>query len=117
MSDETATEASASRRRARLRTAGVIVLLLGLAGAGALYGIRTHAAGAADDSMLEGYSKPELRQMGMLYGKMGIMITDLTDDLKSPGVQASIIAGISVVVALGCFYLANHPEEIPPEER
>lgn len=90
-----------------------MVLVLGIAGAGVLYWIRTRNQDAGEDPMLEGYSNPSARQMGVLYGKMGLMISDLTDDLKRPGVQAILIAAVSVVVALACFYLARRPDDGP----
>jgi hypothetical protein len=55
-----------------------------------------------------------MRQMGMLYGKMGPVIEEWFDDLKQPGTQAEIIVVISVLIAAGCFYFApwlNHDDK------
>jgi hypothetical protein len=60
-----------------------------------------------DDPAMAGYSKPEQMQMGTLYGKMGLMTSDLLDDLKQPGTQAILIAVFSVLVAFVCFFLAD----------
>ena len=38
---------------------------------------------------------------------MGLLIEDLSDELKRPGTQAIIIAGAATLVALGCFYFAR----------
>ena len=57
-----------------------------------------------------GYDKAQTRQMGHLYGKYGPMVDDLLDDLKRPGVQATIIVAISSLIALGCFQFQRAPE-------
>lgn len=57
--------------------------------------------------MLAGYSKPETRQMEILYGKMGLVTSDLFDALKRPGTQAILIVAISALVAMGCFFFAR----------
>ena len=54
-----------------------------------------------------GFNRREERQMGLLYGKMGTLIEDWTDDLKQPGTQAVFILGFSALVAGGCFYFAR----------
>ncbi|HXT41876.1 MAG TPA: hypothetical protein VN887_17845, partial [Candidatus Angelobacter sp.] len=56
---------------------------------------------------MAGYNKAERRQMGALYGKSGLLIDELLDDLKRPGFQATIITVISVLVAAGCFHFAR----------
>lgn len=107
MKEETAISYATSKHRARLRMAGVVVLVLGIGGACVLYWIRTRTTDLTDDPMMAGYSKAELRQMEILYGKMGQVISDLLDNLKRPGTQAILIAAISTLIAFGCFYLAN----------
>ena len=57
--------------------------------------------------MLAGYSKPETRQMEILYGKMGLATSDLIEALGRPGTQAVLIVAISVLVAMGCFFFAR----------
>ena len=54
-----------------------------------------------------GYNRAESRQMGMLFGKMGLLIEDWTNDLKQPGTQATLIASASILISLGCFYFAR----------
>lgn len=103
-------EAAPPERQAkRLRRAGILVLLLGLATAGMLYWIRTHT-GPNEDDLLAGNAKAESYQMEMLYGKMGLLTHKLSEALKQPGTQACLIAAVSVLTALGCFYVARLSE-------
>jgi hypothetical protein len=85
----------------------VIVLLLGIGGAGVVYWLGTRAADVSDDLSMVGYNKPEERQMGILYGKQGELIENWSNDLKQPGTQAFIIAAVSIIIASGCFYFAR----------
>jgi hypothetical protein len=101
---------SSARRRKRLRIIGTVVLLLGLGSAGLVYWLGIRSQDASDDPALLGYNKAQSRQMGVLYGKMGQVIEDLTDDLKRPGTQAALITAASILVASGFFYFAQAPE-------
>ncbi|HUA66541.1 MAG TPA: hypothetical protein VME24_11885 [Alphaproteobacteria bacterium] len=91
----------------RLRVIGVVVLALGLVSAGAVYWIRTHSGEPTEDELLAGNAKAESRQMQILYGKMGLLTQELSDDLKQPGTQALVIATVSLLIAAGCFYFAR----------
>lgn len=93
------------RRSAKLRLVGILALVLGIGGAGILYWIRS--PDLSDDPSMLGFNKPAERQMGLLYGKMGTLIEDWTEDLKKPGTQAILIASFSALVAAGCFYFAR----------
>jgi flagellar basal body-associated protein FliL len=104
--EKTSGSHSSSRRQARLRMIGIIVLVLGLGGAGLVYWLGTRSPDVMDDLSMVGYNKAQTRQMGMLYGKMGPVIEEWFDDLKQPGTQAEIIVVISVLIAAGCFYFA-----------
>jgi hypothetical protein len=106
----TAPASTASRRAGKFRIAGVIVLLLGIAGAGLVYWLGMHSADLSDDPSMLGYDRAETQQMGTLYGKQGELIEDWSNDLKQPGTQAIIIAAISVIIASGCFYFARLSE-------
>jgi flagellar basal body-associated protein FliL len=105
--DKTADPHSSSRRAARLRMIGIIVLLLGIGGAGVVYWLGTRSPDVSDDLSMVGYHKAQTRQMGMLYGKMGPVIEEWFDDLNQPGTQTEIIVVISILVAAGCFYFAR----------
>jgi len=97
----------ARRRPRQLRLAGVIVLFLGIGGAGTVYWRGTRAADLSDDPAMLGYNRAEERQMGILYGKQGELIEDFSNDLKQPGTQAGIILAATVAIAGGCFYFAR----------
>lgn len=96
-----------ARRSARLRLTGVIVLLAGILGAGMVYWQGTRAPDVSDDLSMVGFNRAQRRQMGQLYGKMGTLIEDWSEDLKRPGTQATLILGFSVFIAGGCFYFAR----------
>jgi hypothetical protein len=98
---------SSHKPGARLRIIGVIVLLLGMAGACIVYWVGSRSADLRDDPMMAGYYKAESRQVEVLIGKMGLVLVELLDDLKRPGTQAIIIAATSAIVAFGCFYFAR----------
>ena len=91
----------------RLRVFGVVALVLGLGSAVAFYWIRTHSGEPTEDELLLGNARAESHQMGLLYGKMGLLTQELSDDLKQPGTQACLIAAFAVLIAAGCFYLAR----------
>lgn len=91
----------------KLKLTGVIVLLLGLAGAGAVYWLGTRSADLSADPAMAGFDRANTRQMEMLYGKQGELIENWSNDLKQPGTQAILIAVFSIIVAGGCFYFAR----------
>ena len=86
---------------------GVIVLALGMAGAGVVYWLGTRNADLSTDPSMQGFNRAEQRQMGQLYGKSGLLVDEWLDDLKQPGTQAILIAGFSALVFVGCFYFAR----------
>jgi hypothetical protein len=99
--------ASSHRRARRFRITGVIVLVLGIVGAGIIYWLGTRSPDLSGDLSMAGYDKPAERQMEILYGKQGEMIEDFANDLKRPGMQAVIILVAATLVAIGCFYFAR----------
>jgi len=60
-----------------------------------------------DDPAMLGFNRAAERQMGVLYGKQGQLISDLDDWIKRPGPQALLIAGSAAVIALGCFLFSR----------
>ncbi len=115
VNDKTPSPDSSSKRRARrLRTIGLIVLVLGLGGAGLVYWLGTRSPDVMDDLSMVGFNKARTRQMGMLYGKMGPAVEQFFDELKQPGTQAEIIVAVTILIAAGCFYFArllDHDDE------
>jgi hypothetical protein len=117
--DPVATRSPSSKRGATLNAVGVIVLLLGLIGAGIVFAIgqnrsvgpAANADGTWQDSSLTPYdSKSFSHDVQMYNGTMGILVMkwwDLCDALKRPGSVAIVIATGSAVVACGCFMAAK----------
>jgi hypothetical protein len=106
---------SSPRRSVQLKMIGIVVLALGIGGAGMVYWLGTRSPDVMDDLSMVGFNQARTRQMGMLYGKMGLVIEEWFDDLKQPGTQAIIIAVASTLMAAGCFYFARllDPDEKP----
>ena len=84
------------------------MLLLGIGSACLVYWTRPPDL-SNDLSMVE-FNRAESRQMGQLFGKMGLLIEDWGNDLKQPGTQATLIATTSILIAFGCFYFARQLE-------
>jgi hypothetical protein len=108
VNDKTPSSISSSNHRARrFRIIGVIVLVLGIVGAGIVYWLGTRSPDLSDDLSMARYNRPAERQMEILYGKQGEMIEDFANDLKQPGTQGVIIIVAATLVAAGCFYFAR----------
>ena len=95
----------------RWKLAGFSVLVAGLAVAGVVYWLGIRAADLADEPSMQSYYKAETHQVGVLYGKEGILIDDIFRDLKKPGAQAFLIIASSVVIAAGCYLFAKFPDK------
>jgi hypothetical protein len=80
------------------------VLVLGLAGSYVLY--RTLAPATPIDQILPGYSQARMRQNSILMGTFVALVLNWMDQLREPAAQALTIAGVSVLVGLGCFRIA-----------
>jgi hypothetical protein len=90
----------------RAAVVGVLVLLIGIAGVGMLYWLETRRAEPTIEELLPGYSRANSRQMGIFYGKLGVMMWEWREDLARPGTQAAIIVVAASLVAFGCFRIA-----------
>src|SRR4051812_21335883 len=101
----------ALRKCVRLRRVGMTVLVTGLAIAALVYWLGSRSAEPADNLAMVGYNRAQSQQMGVLFGKSGLVIDDLSASLKRPEVQARWIAGLSIVIALICFYLGRPLDE------
>jgi len=108
----------AARRRARqIRIAAVIVLLLGIVSAAAVYWRGRNAVDLSNDLSMIGYDKSAARQMQMYYGQQGLVLQQLFDSIKNPGTQSLIIGLSAGLLAVACFYVARLVErDIPPED-
>ena len=109
--EKISTPVPSSKSPARLKLAGLIVLVLGIAGAGLVYWLGTRSPDVSGDVSMVGYHKAQTRQMEQLYGKSGLLIDEWFDDLKQPRTQATLIVVVSVLIAGGCFYFARLSSE------
>jgi hypothetical protein len=95
------------RAGARLRTIGLVVLLLGLGGAVLRYGLSAPSKDSSADLPTAETSKKVARDIEVNFGKMGLLTNSLAENLQDPATQALIIVVASIVVAFGCFYVAH----------
>jgi len=86
---------------------GVLVLLLGLGGAGVVYWTGSPPEDWSSDPATARSYKTEARNIEINFGRMGLMMNDFMADLERPGTQAAIIATVSIIVASGCFGFAH----------
>jgi hypothetical protein len=119
VSDPTATRTPSSKRRGTLQAVGIVVLVLGLVGAGIIYVIgQNRAAGQGvnadggwqDGSLAPADSKSFSHDVQMYNGTAGVLVMkwwNLCDELKRPGSMAIMIATSSAIVACGCFAAAK----------
>ena len=107
MTEKTHGPTVSPRPGARLKLAGILVLVLGLVGAGVVYWLGTRAPDVSEDLSMVGFSKARTQQMARLYGKSGLLIDEWFEDLKKPGTQAALILVFAAFVAGGCFYVAR----------
>jgi hypothetical protein len=98
---------SSGKRRGRLRMIGVLILLLGLGGAGAVYWSGAPPQDLSSDPATARDYKTETRDIEINFGKAGLILNDITAGLQRPDVQAAIIALVSILAAFGCFCFAH----------
>lgn len=104
----------------RLRIAGTLVLVLGLAAAGLVF-LRT---AAPDNGDIPGYvpaedTKVYAMQMERIGGQANVMAYQVTvwfENLWRGRELAYTLAVLSVLAAIACFYLADLLSEPPPEK-
>jgi hypothetical protein len=85
---------------------GLLVLAGGCVLAALLYWIETRHAGPSMEELMPGYTRANLRQTGILYGRAGRTFWEISQTLARPDVHAIAIIGVSVLVAVGCFRVA-----------
>jgi hypothetical protein len=101
------TTPSPAERRRRLRRAGWLVLAAGLLGAGLIYWIQTRHAEPSIDDLLPGSMLARRRQVGILYGTIGLMGLEWREGLTRPDTQAVLVFVACALIALACFRLAD----------
>src|SRR5690349_2290209 len=77
----------------RIRRMGWLVLTAGIAGAALLYWIEIRRAGPSMEQLMPGYTRANLRQTGILYGRAGQTFWELSQTMARPDVQAAAIVG------------------------
>ncbi len=97
---------SPSGAGARLRTVGALILLIGLGGALLVYW-KGAPPDLPDDLPNANTSKKVARDIEINSGQTGLLLNDLQEDLQEPGVQAVIIAVVTLLAAFGCFFVAQ----------
>jgi uncharacterized membrane protein len=103
-------------RAARLRLAGRLVLVCGIAGACLFYWIRIRSAAPALDESAAGYARAQQHQMGVMMGTLGVLMAQWMDALAQPGAEALLIAASAALVAGLCFrvaFLMDLPQSDP----
>src|SRR4051812_12296637 len=92
------------KRSDRLRAIGWAVLGIGLAGAAAVYAVKTRAADTVlDDTNALGYARSMQHGMGVMMGASGAILTEWQQNLTSPLGQALIVAACAALTA-GYFF-------------
>jgi hypothetical protein len=94
------------RESERLRATGLLVLLLGIAGAGIYYWREARPATVTIADLQPDYDKSRAREMGRMMGHQGVMMLEWQDALDLPGTQAVIIAVVSALFAAYFFRAA-----------
>ena len=101
----------------RLRFIGSGVLVLGLTAAYLFYHVQSQSVGPTMDELLPGYSARRARATGILMGGFVVWLLQEAEKLQEPATQATIIAGVSVIVALCCFRVAWLMDRPADDER
>ena len=100
-------------RSRRLRIAGTLVLLCGIAGASLFYWNETRNAPPSLDDAAAGYTRSRERQMGQMMGTLGVTTTKIMETIETPGAEAILIALSAGLVTALCFRVAKLMD-LPP---
>jgi len=91
---------------------GVVVLLVGLGSAGLVYRNRpatpTTTSDWKDSSLTVTDSKISTRNIELYGGKIEVLMVKYQEGLRHPTVLAIICGTLSILIALGCFFVAHH---------
>ena len=94
----------------RLRIAGRVILVCGIAAAILFYWIQSRHAAPEIDELAAGFVKARDRQIGQLMGPLGVTLNQWMEVLQRPLSEAILIAAGGAVVAWICFRLADSEE-------
>jgi hypothetical protein len=102
---------SSLKQSQRIRAIGIVVLLLGVAGACLYYWIQVRSADLTIEDLSPEYARAQQREIGIMMGHFGVMMFGWAQALAYPGTKAIGIAGGSAIAALGCFRVARLMDE------
>jgi len=95
-----------------LRALGIVILVAGLVGSGVFYLRQIRSAPPPmNEISAPGYLRARGSQQRIMMGPMGAILTDWQDTVQQPGVQATIIAVLSILVSWGLLRIASRLEE------
>jgi hypothetical protein len=100
-----------SKSAARVRIAGILVLVLGLCAAPVYYWRQTRVAEENLGEILSGYDKAMDREMRVQQGTFGIVHMQWSQALSRPGTGAFLIAAGAALAWRGLYYVADRVEE------
>jgi len=100
----------------RWRVAALVLLVLGILGAGVDYWMVSRSQVDMDDPSMLSFNKKTNEQMGRLFGKSGGLVEDLQAGLEKPGVQAGLIFVVSGLAAWGCLMFSRLPAADPADD-
>ena len=103
-----------SRRRARLRKAGAVILVAGCIVACVVYLTGTPPVDPSADPDTAHAYKTETRDVEINFGKGGLIVSSIWEGLQHPAGQAIVIVVTAGLVASGCFYLGRPVEDEEP---
>ena len=97
---------AARKQAARLRIAGVLILVFAIVVAGIWYWMETRSATPTLEELMPGSNAARARQVGILIGTFGVSLLQGWEYLQRPGTEAIILVAVAVLGALGCFRVA-----------
>jgi hypothetical protein len=99
----------------RLRAVGVLVLLLGIAGACVRYWIDVRSADPAMDELsAPGYLRARQREAKDMMGPVGVILLDWQDTLAQPWMRALLVLAAAAIITLFCFRAAAASDDTRP---
>jgi hypothetical protein len=102
---------SSLKHSARLRIAGILMVVFGISAACVFYWIQSRSATPSLEDTLPDYRRQLAREIGIQQGTFGVMMLDWVEALRRPGTQAIIIVASAALVGLACFRAARNIED------
>ena len=106
-----AVQRSGPARAHKLQLAGAVLLVAGLLTSAQIYWTKIRHPTPTIEDLLPASAKEHRRQMGILYGTVGLLAVDLSNALARPATQAVLVLLIFGGSAGLCFYVARLPDD------